>query len=371
MLRIAIVGCGKIADQHVQAVRRLNEAEVVAVCDREPLMATQLAERFGIRGCHSDLGEMLREAKPNVVHITTPPQGHYALARECLEAGTHVYLEKPFTVKAGEAEALVGLAEGVQRIVVAGHNYQFTPEMCRMRQLVGEGFLGGRAVHLECHWPYDLGDRSYVAPLLANRNHWVRQLPGQLFHNLLSHGIARLAEFLDNELDEVVASAHQSAQLRRLGEEEILDELRVMIRDRQGTTAFFCFSTQIKPARNSFSVFGPVNSLFIDTGSGSVIRKRKRADKSYLTFFAPPLRDAAEHLRNARSNVASFLSRKLYQDSGMKELIGRFYDGIRSHGRPPIPYREVLLTARLMDEIFRQTALVRKPKISSAKLALA
>ena len=49
MLRVAIVGCGKIADQHVQAIHRIPDREVVAVCDREPLMAQQLAERFRIR----------------------------------------------------------------------------------------------------------------------------------------------------------------------------------------------------------------------------------------------------------------------------------------------------------------------------------
>lgn len=357
MLRIAIVGCGKIADQHVLAIHRLEGCEVVAVCDREPLMARQLGERFGIGDCHEDLDALLKEVRPDAVHITTPPQGHYTLARKCLEAGSHVYLEKPFTVTAAEAEALVKLALERKRVVAAGHNYQFTPEMLEMRRLVGEGFLGGRPVHLECHWPYDLGDRSYVAPLLANRDHWVRRLPGQLFQNLISHGVARLAEFLDDKLDLVSATAHQSEQLKRLGESEILDELRVMVRDRTGTTAFFCFSTQIKPGRNTLAIGGPVNSLMVDSSCGSVVRKWKRPDKSYATFFAPPLRDAREHLRNASRNVRSFLGRQLYQDSGMKELIGRFYDGVRGNGQPPVPYREVLLTARLMDEIFRQTTL--------------
>jgi len=90
MLRIAIVGCGKIADQHVQAIQRIAGSRVVAVCDREPLMARQLAERFGIEGCFADLGELLRIARPDVVHITTPPQSHHDLAIQCLESGSHV-----------------------------------------------------------------------------------------------------------------------------------------------------------------------------------------------------------------------------------------------------------------------------------------
>ena len=53
MLRIAIVGCGKVADQHVHAIHRIPDCEIVAVCDREPLMAKQLGERFEISACFS------------------------------------------------------------------------------------------------------------------------------------------------------------------------------------------------------------------------------------------------------------------------------------------------------------------------------
>ncbi len=174
---------------------------------------------------------MLKAAAPDVVHITTPPQSHFALAKQCLEFGSHVYLEKPFTVTAEEAEALIALAERRHLRITAGHNYQFTMEMLEMRRLVAEGFLGGKPIHLESHWSYDLSDMSYVGPILGSRSHWVRQLPGQLLHNVMSHGIAKLAEFLDDEV-EVAARGHQSAQLQKLGGEEILDELRVLMRDQ-------------------------------------------------------------------------------------------------------------------------------------------
>src|SRR5262245_41837107 len=178
MVRVAIVGCGKIADQHIQAIRRIPGSTVVALCDREPLMAKQLAERFAIRGWFADLGETLGSSSPDVVHLTTPPQSHYLLARQCLEARSHVYVEKPFAVTAGEAESLIDLAERKRLRVTAGHNYQFTREMMEMRRLVQQGYLGGRPVHLESYWSYDLGDLSYVGPLLGDPSHWVRRLPG-------------------------------------------------------------------------------------------------------------------------------------------------------------------------------------------------
>jgi predicted dehydrogenase len=366
ILRVALVGCGKIADQHVQAINRISDCKIVALCDRELLMAKQLGERFGISKCFSDLGEMLQSTSPDVVHITTPPQSHYALARECLEAENHVYLEKPFTVTAEQAESLIQLAERKNVKITAGHNLQFTLEMIEMRRLIKKGFLGGKPIHLESYFSYDLGDTSYVGALLGNPQHWVRQLPGQLLHNIISHGIAKLAEFLGDEPTEIVATAHQSEQLGNLGPHEILDELRVLIRDKSGMTAFFCFSTQIR-GLNQLRTYGSAGSITADCITGSVIRNTNRSYKSYLTYFIPPLKTAREHLRNARVNMVNFLRRRLYQDFGMKELIERFYKSVRLGMPVPIPYREIMLTARIMDEIFAQIYPNRLQSPATAK----
>jgi predicted dehydrogenase len=365
MLRIAIVGCGKIADQHVHAIRRIPNCSIVAVCDQEPLMARQLAERFKISGVFSDLQEILATVSPDVVHITTPPRSHFPLAKQCLQAGSHVYLEKPFTVTAAEAKELIALADNKGLQITVGHNYQFTLEMIEMRRLVASGFLGGKPVHVESYWGYNLGDASYVGPMLGSKTHWVRQLPGQLLQNLISHGVAKLVEFLDDDV-QVTAHAHQSERIRSLGGQEVQDELRVFLHDKQSTTALFCFSTQIGPDLNCMRLCGPKNSLVVDQSSGSLLRLENKTCKSYLTYFLPPLRLARQHLRNARINIINFLRGRLHQDLGMKELIERFYTSIRSNGSPPIPYREILLTARIMDEIFAQISPDKSGKPVSA-----
>jgi hypothetical protein len=68
----------------------------------------------------------------------------------------------------------------------------------------------------------------------------------------------------------------------------------------------------------------------------------------------PPLENARQHFRNARVNIVDFMRGRLHQDFGMKELIEQFYTGIRQKSAPPLPYREIVLTARIMDEIFAQ-----------------
>jgi predicted dehydrogenase len=73
-LSIAIVGCGKFAEEHVKAVRKIPGTKILAVCDREELMAQQLAERYGIPRQYTALTAMYEDITPDVVHITTPPQ---------------------------------------------------------------------------------------------------------------------------------------------------------------------------------------------------------------------------------------------------------------------------------------------------------
>ena len=126
MLKIAIIGCGKVADQHVEAIHRIPGCEIVALCDREALMAKQLGQRFGIAKCFSDVKQMLETVSPDIVHITTPPKSHFSLAKQCLESGSHVYLEKPFTVTASETESLIELAQHRGLNITVGHNYLFT-----------------------------------------------------------------------------------------------------------------------------------------------------------------------------------------------------------------------------------------------------
>ena len=353
-LRVAIVGCGKIADQHVQAIRRVADCEVVALCDNELLMARQLGERFHIPQCFASAVEMLQAVRPDVVHITTPPQGHLSLGRQCLEAGSHVYLEKPFAITTADTVALIDLARARGLKITAGHNYQFTLEMLEMRRLVAQNYLGGAPVHVESYWTYDLTDVSYVGPILGSASHWVRRLPGQLYHNLISHGIAKLAEFLDDDLTLIQAWSHQSDHLRSLGGKEVQDELRVFIRDKKGTTAFFCFSTQIKPGLNLLRICGPKKSLVVDHSSGSLIRQEITSHKSYLTYLIPPIWQGRQFFANAWNNFKNIARRRLHQDSGMKDLTELFYASIRTDGAPPIPYREIILTARIMEEIFNQ-----------------
>jgi predicted dehydrogenase len=367
MLRAAIIGCGKIADSHAAQMQRIPNCEIVGVCDREELMAKQLFQRFPVKQYFSDIDALFREARPQVVHLTTPPGSHFELASECLERGAHVYVEKPFTLTTAEAEKVIALAQKKNLKITAGHDDQFRHAAVRMRSLVKAGYLGGAPVHMESYYCYELGESSaYAKALLADKQHWVRKLPGQLLHNIISHGIARIAEFFVTENPTVIVHGFSSPTLRKMGEEEIVDELRVIVSEQDRLTAYFTFSSQMRPSLHQFRIYGPKNGLLLDQDSEVLIRLRGERYKSYLEQFLAPLVFAKQYAGDSARNIRQFLGRDFHPKSGMKNLIESFYRSIRLDLPPPIPYAEILRTSRIMDSIFTQ--LRQRPVSQTAPL---
>jgi predicted dehydrogenase len=354
MLKIAIVGCGKIADSHASQIQRISGCEIVGTCDREILMARQLAERFQIKHYYDDVDVLLRESQPDVVHITTPPQSHFEIGRRCLEGGCHIYVEKPFAIDASETEKLIAMAERANLKLTVGTDEQFSEVARRMRRLVADGYLGGVPVHMESTWCYDLGDGAYTKALLGDRQHWARTLPGGLLHNTISHGIAKIAEYLPGEYPQVVAHGFVSPFLMRMGENEIIDELRVILHGEGGTTAYFTFSTQMRPSLHEFRVYGPKNGLSFDEDQQWLIKLRGERFKSYAEKFLPQLSFAKQYHGSFFRNIRLFLARNFHMNSGKKYLIEEFYLSIMEGTPVPIPYREILVTSRVMDAIFAQ-----------------
>jgi predicted dehydrogenase len=263
-------------------------------------------------------------------------------------------VEKPFTVNAAEAEVLLALAKRNHLRITAGHDDQFRHAACRMRKLIRDGFLGEGPVHMESHYGYEIARTGYAGALLGDKQHWVRKLPGKLLHNIISHGIARTAEFFVTDSPKVIAYGFPSPQLKSMGESQIVDELRVIIAEEERTTAYFTFSSQIRPSLHQFRVYGSKNGLILDQDQETLIKLRGKKFKSYAETFIAPLIMADEYLTGLVTNLRTFAAHDFHMKSGMKRLIEAFYLAIADGGPDPIPHHEILRTARIMDTIFLQ-----------------
>ena len=371
MIRVAIVGCGKMADQHAVQIRKLPTATLVAACDSEPMMAKQIAQRFQIPSWFTNVEEMLASARPDVVHVTTPPQTHLAIGKKCIQAGASAYIEKPFTLDTAEAIELIELAERHHVKVTAGHNGQFTHAMNQMRRLIEGGFLGGRVVHMESLYCYELGDAAYAKALLGDRDHWARSLPGSLLQNIISHGVSRIAELMKGEDIVITAQAFSSPFLHEIGQSDIVDELRLTVRDEYATTADFTFSSQISPTQHQFRVYGQKRSLVVDDDHQVVLRLDNTEYKSYMRFFVPPLVFARQYVGNLVRNLAKFVRSDFHlpNEAGLLTLISSFYRSVAEDAPLPIPYREIILTSRIMDAAFEQIKSLKQEQTLSLETA--
>ena len=189
-------------------------------------------------------------------------------------------LRKPFTLYAEQAQQLLIWPNEKGLKLTVGHNDQFSHVARRMRALVASGYLGGPPVHMESYYGYDLGDPSYARALLGDKHHWVRRLPGKLLQNVISHGIARIAEFLTSDAPQVIAYGFVSPLLKRIDETEIVDELRVIICEEERTTAYFTFSSQMRPSIHEFRIYGPKNGLVLDQDHEILLRFAARSSRA-------------------------------------------------------------------------------------------
>jgi D-apiose dehydrogenase len=135
--RVAIAGLGRAArDIHLPAYRKVARVRVVGGTDPAPVR-----KDFGFP-LFPDLATMLRETKPDIVAVVTPPVTHYDLARASLQAGAHVLCEKPFMPTMAEADSIVALARECSRHVVVNHQYRYMNIHRRARELIGTPEFG-------------------------------------------------------------------------------------------------------------------------------------------------------------------------------------------------------------------------------------
>lgn len=142
-VRVATVGAGYFSQFHHDAWDRLEEVDLVAVCDRERAKAAGFAERWGIRSVHTDAATMLEETSPDVLDIVTPPATHLALIRLAAERGVPtVICQKAFCRSLPEAEEAAALAETSNLRLVVHENFRFQPWHEEVKRLLDEGLVG-------------------------------------------------------------------------------------------------------------------------------------------------------------------------------------------------------------------------------------
>ena len=346
MLRAGIVGCGKIADGHVEQIRATDRAQVVAVCDSELLMAEQLSVRLDVPGRYTDLAEMLARERLDVLHIATPPDSHVAIACAALNAGCHVFVEKPFALNEAQAKVILDTAAAAGKRASVNYLYNFETPGLMLDKLVSAGALG-EIVHLETNYGYNLAG-DYGMAVMADPSHWVHRLPGKLFHNVLDHVLAKVAAHIGDEFSVQVLAFRRRPATGNPAVDAMADELRFMLRSGRVTVSGLV-SAHGRPVAHTLRVVGTQDTVELDYAARTLVRSARQTQPSAIGRLFPPWVQAGAFLRNGWRSLGEFRRHEAHYFQCMRVLLDRFYDAVEGGGPDPIPPAHILRVCRVID----------------------
>jgi predicted dehydrogenase len=173
-IRVAVVGCGNIARRaHVPAWLASPYATITALCDPVAASRQQILDRHGLAcATYQHLDDLLADAPPDVVDICSPTPYHYPLAKQALEAGCHVLLEKPPAQRLAQARELATLAQRKNLKLGVSFNYRYRDLVMQLKQTQEAGVLGeivkmhiihhGPLVFTDAEWLWDEQQSKYL-----------------------------------------------------------------------------------------------------------------------------------------------------------------------------------------------------------------
>ncbi|GAA3753852.1 putative dehydrogenase [Spinactinospora alkalitolerans] len=329
-VRVAVVGTGNIARFHVEALRSMPEdVEIVAAADVDPDNLERFTDRYGIADRYGDMDRMLREARPDLVHLCTPPGLHHGQAMACLSAGATALVEKPPALSLAELEDMAA-AEGAQGPWVATlFQHRFGSGARRVRALVESGELG-RPLVAVCHTHWFRDQAYFDAPW---RGRWDTEGGGPT----MGHGIHQMDLLLALLGDWTEVSAIARRQARTM-ETEDLSLGHVAFAN--GAVACFVNSV-LSPREESY--------IRIDFERATVELRHLYGygDNDWTLTPAPGYEEQA---RSAWAAGESGVS------SGHSAQIAHVVAALRAKEPPPVTSAESLRTMRLLAGVYASAA---------------
>lgn len=285
---IGLVGCGRIAQTYLDALKNVDECRLVAVADARENVARSVAAQYGAVA-HADYRSLLESAIDAAI-ICTPPGTHAEVAGFFLDNGVHVLCEKPLAVTLLEAEELVAKADRANRLVMMASKFRYVDDVVKAKGIVDSGILGEAIlfenvfcskVDMRSRWNSDRS-MSGGGVLIDNGTHSVD-----------------IARYLLGPI--VKVRAEEGRRVQRL---DVEDTCRLFFRTAREAMGAVDLSWSIHKERDAFiEVFGPEGVLSIGWKS-SKYRQSEKLD--WVTFgkgydktqaFASQLRNFAGSIR--------------------------------------------------------------------------
>jgi predicted dehydrogenase len=297
MIRMAIVGCGRIAAQHAAAIEAHPETYLVAAADSHPEARRSFEERWRCR-THASIDRLLAEEEVDAAIVCTPPALHLPHVERLMFAGKHVLCEKPLAPTSTAARSMVVRARATDRTLMASTKFRFVPDLHETRRRTDAGEIGRP---LSC-------EVAFCAPVAVD-GRWMSQPElsgGGVVMDNGSHAFDVLATAMGT--DPVVVAA---AFGPRISSPAVEDTAEIQVRLGSGIVGRIGLSwSHFTKDLDYFVVHGTQGT--IRTGwAGSCVRRHGERDWTAFGWgydktaaFAAQLEDFLETLRGGCPSVA-------------------------------------------------------------------
>lgn len=339
----ALIGCGAIAREHLTAIADIGTIDVVAVCDISPARAESTAERSGVAKWYTSHETLLSDVRPNLIHITTPPAFHAAIAADCLNAGRNVLCEKPLAVKYSDFAPLERVARERSLMLMENQQFRFHSSIRRMQQLIESGQLGDL---LELQICISLNITASGSPYIdRNVPHFGTKLPGGVIGDFLPH-IAYLALMFAgpiSDLRTIWAKHKQDTPL-------LADEFRGFMSGRDASV-YVSFSGNARPDGFLVRLIGTrmrVEANLFEPPR--LITKRSRKGEPALMTLVDGIAEARDVFRGSVAGLYRKLGGASSYD-GLQGFVAEVYRTLATKERQPVSLDEIGQVALLVERL--------------------
>jgi predicted dehydrogenase len=316
-MRYALIGCGRIATNHIKAAAN-NKLEIAAVCDIIPEKMEILLTKHGLEADvsiarYADYIKMLDEVKPTLVSIATESGVHAQIALDCIDRGIHVIIEKPMAMSMADADEIIRRSEAKGVKVCACHQNRFNIAVQKTRQALEAGrfgLLSHGSIHVRWNRNRDYFDQA------SWRGTWAQD--GGCLMNQCIHGIDLLRWMFGDEVEEVYGTTRRQFHDYL----EVEDVGMAIVKFKNGAVATIEGTTNVYPKNleETLYIFGEKGTVKIGGTSTNNIDVWNFADATEA--------DAAnKDLKEATSNVYG---------NGHTSLFADVLDAIETDRKPYI-----------------------------------
>ncbi|WP_406857093.1 Gfo/Idh/MocA family oxidoreductase [Alsobacter sp. KACC 23698] len=337
-MRAALIGAGHIARQHLACLGAMPHVEIEGVCDVSRARAECACERFGAQAPFTDAKAMIRSLKPDVVHVTTPPQFHFDLVMEALAAGAHVIVEKPAALDFKQVLEMAGAARAGGVALVENYNYAFSDACLRIRELIQSGEFG-EVTHVDVLLCHDIlgPDSPFRDPDLK---HPFIDVPGGPIVDFVTHLASLVHAFLGE------FRRCETSWTKRADSGLPYDEFRALVETNAGS-AHVAFSSNTRPEAFWLRVYGTRMQAVANLFETRLTLSRVESGHKAATAFRNAWKEAGAVRRSAFGTLLMKLDGGPGTYKGVWELIAQTYRRLEAGREPPISGADVIAVNRL------------------------